>query len=293
MTALIDVEQLRTFVAIVETGSFTQAGEVVHKTQSAVSMQIKKLEERLEHPIFVRDGRGSKLTEYGERLLDYARRIVKLNVEALAAFSDAELFGRVRLGVPDDYADRYLPEIMARFSRVYPGAELTVVCAPSIDLIAHIDGGDIDLAIITTCEGNRASEIFRRERLWWVTSNRHSVHREEPLPLALGRATCMWRRSAIERLGAIGRQHRILYTSANSGAVAAAVLAGLAVSVFPESGVRPGMRLLTTADGFPELPSCDIGLLRNTHESSALADALAGRPPCPIWGHDEPEQGRG
>jgi len=249
---------------------------VVHKTQSAVSMQIKKLEERLEHPIFVRDGRGSKLTEYGERLLDYARRIVKLNVEALAAFSDAELFGRVRLGVPDDYADRYLPEIMARFSRVYPGAELTVVCAPSIDLIAHIDGGDIDLAIITTCEGTRATEIFRRERLWWVTSNRHSVHREEPLPLALGRATCMWRRSAIERLGAIGRQHRILYTSANSGAVAAAVLAGLAVSVFPESGVRPGMRLLTTADGFPELPSCDIGLLRNTHESSALADALAG-----------------
>jgi DNA-binding transcriptional LysR family regulator len=276
MTALIDIEHLRTFVAIVETGSFTQAADVVHKTQSAVSMQIKKLEERLDHPIFARDGRGSKLTEHGERLLDYARRIVKLNVEALAAFSDAELCGRVRLGVPDDYADRYLPEIMARFSRVYPGAELTVVCAPSIDLIAHIDAGEIDLAIITTCEGHRAAEIFRRERLWWVTSSRHSVHREERLPLALGRATCMWRRSAIERLGAIGRAHRILYTSANSGAVAAAVLAGLAVSVCPESGVRPGMRLLTTADGFPELPSCDIGLLRNTHESSALADALAG-----------------
>ncbi|PWT87164.1 MAG: LysR family transcriptional regulator [Proteobacteria bacterium] len=276
MTALIDIEQLRTFVAIVETGSFTQAAEVVHKTQSAVSMQIKKLEERLEHPIFARDGRGSRLTEHGERLLDYARRIVKLNVEALAAFSDAELSGRVRLGVPDDYADRYLPEIMARFSRVYPGAELTVVCAPSVDLIVQIDAGDIDLAIITSCEGHRAAEIFRRERLWWVTSSRHSVHREERLPLALGRATCMWRRSAIERLGAIGRPHRILYTSANSGAVAAAVLAGLAVSVFPESGIRPGMRLLTAADGFPELPSCDIGLLRNTHESSALADALAG-----------------
>jgi DNA-binding transcriptional LysR family regulator len=276
MTGLIDIEQLRTFVAIVETGSFTQAAEVVHKTQSAVSMQIKKLEERLERPIFARDGRGSKLTEHGERLLDYARRIVKLNVEALAAFSDAELSGRVRLGVPDDYADRYLPEIMARFSRVYPGAELTVVCAPSIDLITQIDAGEIDLAIVTTCEGTRAAEIFRRERLWWVTSNRHSVHREERLPLALGRATCMWRRSAIERLGAIGRPHRTLYTSANSGAVAAAVLAGLAVSVFPESGVRPGMRLLTVADGFPELPSCDIGLLRNTHESSPLADALAG-----------------
>ena len=276
MTTLFDAEQLRTFVAIVETGSFTQAAEVVHKTQSAVSMQIKKLEERVEHPIFARDGRGSKLTEHGERLLEYARRIVKLNVEALAAFSDAKLSGRVRLGVPDDYADRYLPEIMARFSRAYAGAELTVVCAPSVDLIAQIDAGEIDLAIITSCENNRATEIFRRERLWWVTSSRHAVHREDPLPLALGRATCMWRRSAIERLAAIGRQNRILYTSANSGAVAAAVLAGLAVSVFPESGVRPGMRLLTAAEGFPELPSCDIGLLRNTRERSALADALAG-----------------
>ena len=150
MNALIDVEQLRTFVAIVETGSFTQAGEVVHKTQSAVSMQMKKLEERLGHPIFARDGRGSKLTEHGERLLDYARRIVKLNVEALTAFSDAELSGHVRLGVPDDYADRYLPEIMARFSRVYPGAELTVVCAPSIDLIAQIDGGTCEHFVAMT-----------------------------------------------------------------------------------------------------------------------------------------------
>ena len=102
MNALLDVDQLRTFLAIVETGSFTRAAEIVHKTQSAVSMQMKRLEERLERPIFVRDGRASKLTEEGERLLDYARRIVKLNVEALAAFSDAALTGRVRFGVPDD-----------------------------------------------------------------------------------------------------------------------------------------------------------------------------------------------
>ena len=120
MSALIDVDQLRTFIAIVETGSFTKAAEVVHKTQSAVSMQMKRLEERLGKPIFARDGRASKLTEDGDRLLDYARRIIKLNVEALAAFDDTELAGRVRLGLPDDYADRYLPEIMARFSRAYP-----------------------------------------------------------------------------------------------------------------------------------------------------------------------------
>jgi DNA-binding transcriptional LysR family regulator len=275
MTALIDVDQLRTFIAIVETGSFTRAAEVVHKTQSAVSMQMKRLEERLSRPIFARDGRASKLTEDGERLLDYARRIVKLNVEAIAAFSDAELSGRVRLGVPDDYADRYLPEIMARFSRAYPGVELTVICEPSVDLIERIDANDLDLAIITNCESSRASEIFRQERLLWVTSNRHSTHMEERLPLALGRPSCGWRRAAVDCLEKMARPYRILYSSGNAGAIAAAVLSGLAVSVFPESGLRPGMRVLSPADGFPGLPSCRIGLIRNPHETSALADALA------------------
>ena len=108
-----------------------------------------------------------------------------------------------------------------------------------------------------------------------MTSSRHPTHLEERLPLALGRPSCTWRRIAIERLEAIGRPYRILYTSSNAGAVAVAVLAGLAVSVLPESGLRPGMRVLSAAEGFPELASCRIGLLRNTHESSALAAALA------------------
>ncbi len=275
MTALLDVDQLRTFIAIAETGSFTRAAEVVNKTQSAVSMQMKRLEERLERAIFARDGRASKLTEDGQRLLDYARRIVKLNVETLAAFSDDELSGRVRLGVPDDYADRYLPEIMARFSRVYPGVELTVICEPSIDLLERIDANEIDLAIVTNCESKRASETFRRERLLWVTSNRHSTHAEQPLPLALGRPTCSWRRAAIDKMEAVGRPYRVLYSSSNAGAVAAAVLSGFAVSVLAESGLRPGMRVLTAADGFPELPACHVGLVRNAHERTALADALA------------------
>jgi len=275
MAALIDIDQLRTFIAIAETGSFTRAAEIVHKTQSAVSMQMKRLEERLDRPIFARDGRASKLTEDGERLLDYARRIVKLNIEALAAFSDEELSGRVRLGVPDDYADRYLPEIMARFSRAYPGVELSVICEPSLELIERIAANELDLAIITNCEPSRPVESFRRERLLWVASNRHTTHREEPLPLALGRPSCKWREAAIEALERMGRPYRVLYSSGNAGAVAAAVLAGLAVSVFPESGLRPGMRVLGASDGFPELTSCRVGLLRNPHQPSALADALS------------------
>jgi DNA-binding transcriptional LysR family regulator len=275
MTALIDADHLRTFIAIAESGSFTRAAELVHKTQSAVSMQMKRLEERIGRPIFARDGRFSKLTEDGERLLDYARRIIKLNMEALAAFSDAELSGRVRLGVPDDYADRYLPEIMARFSRAYPGVELTVMCEPSSDLIERIEGDDLDLAIITATESTRATETFRQERLLWVTSSRHPTHSEEPLPLALGPTRCCWRRSALDCLEKIGRPYRILYTSGNAGAIAAAVLAGLAISVLPESGLRPGMRVLMPSDGFPPLPSCRVGLFRSPHGSSALADALA------------------
>jgi DNA-binding transcriptional LysR family regulator len=275
MNSLLDIDQLRTFLAIVETGSFTRAAEIVHKTQSAVSMQMKRLEERLERPIFARDGRASKLTEDGERLLDYARRIVKLNVEALAAFSDFALTGRVRLGVPDDYADRYLPEIMARFSRAYPGVELSVICEPSVELMERIAANELDLAIVTDCESSRPVESFRRERLLWVASNRHTTHREEPLPLALGRPSCKWREAAIEGLERMGRPYRLLYSSGNAGAVAAAVLAGLAVSVFPESGLRPGMRVLGSSDGFPELPSCRVGLVRNPHEQSALAEALA------------------
>ncbi len=275
MTALLDIDQLRTFIAIAETGSFTRAAEVVNKTQSAVSMQMKRLEERIERPIFARDGRASKLTEDGARLLDYARRLVKLNIETVAAFSDAALSGRVRLGVPDDYADRYLPEIMARFARAYPSVELTVVCEPTVALLQRIDANEVDLAIVTNCEAKRASETFRRERLLWVTSNRHSIHLEPRLPLALGRPSCIWRRTAIERLESIGRPYRVLYSSSNAGAVAAAVLAGLAVSVLPESGLRPGMRVLTAAEGFPDLSTCRIGLVRNAHEASALADALA------------------
>ncbi len=275
MTALLDVDQLRTFIAIAETGSFTRAAEVVNKTQSAVSMQMKRLEERLERPIFARDGRASKLTDDGQRLLDFARRIVKLNVETIAAFSDAEMSGRVRLGVPDDYADRYLPEIMARFSRVYPGVELSVICEPSVDLLERIDANELDLAIVTNCESKRASETFRRERLLWVTSSRHATHAEERVPLALGRPTCSWRGIACERLETVARPYRVLYSSSNAGAVAAAVLAGLAVSVLPESGLRTGMRVLSPADGFPDLPSCHVGLVRNAHDGSTLAVALA------------------
>ena len=205
---LLDIDQLRTFVAISDTGSFTKAADIVHKTQSAVSMQMKRLEERLGRAVFERDGRASRLSEDGERLLDYARRIVRLNSECVASFNEADLTGRVRLGLPDDYAECYLPEILARFSRSNPRAEITVTCEPTPNLFERIQNGDLDLAIITHVERRGPSDIVRIEQLLWVTSARHSIHEETPVPLALGRPTCDWRQSATEALEGIGRAFR-------------------------------------------------------------------------------------
>ena len=278
MAGLLDLDQLRTFLAIAETGSFTRAAEVVHKTQSAVSMQMRRLEERIGKPIFIRDGRQSRLTDEGERLLHYAHRLIKLNDETLSSFDDTELAGRVRLGTPDDYADRFLPEILARFSRSNPRSEVTVVCAPPPILVDAIRTREVDVAIITHVPDRRPGlgEVIRLEPLLWVSSARHGVHEEDPLPLALGRPTCDWRGAAIAALESVGRPHKVLFASWNSAGVGAAVIAGLAVSVLPESAVRPGMRVLSDAEGFPRLPMCEIALARSWHDRSPLIDALAG-----------------
>jgi DNA-binding transcriptional LysR family regulator len=275
MAHLLDIDQLRTLIAIADTGSFTRAADVVHKTQSAVSMQMKRLEERVGRDIFEKDGRASKLTEDGERLLDYARRIVQLNHDCVLSFSDAALSGRVKLGVPDDYADRYLPEILARFTRSNSKVEVTVICEPTPMLIERIQANELDLAIITHSDHRAPAEVIRHERLLWVTSSRAQVHEETPVPLALGRPTCQWRQAATERLERVGRPFRVLYASWNSTAVSATVTAGLAVSVLPESAVRPGMRVLGPSDGYPALPSVKIALMRNRLEPSPLMEKLA------------------
>lgn len=275
MAALLDLDQLRTFVAIAESGSFTRAADTVFRTQSAVSMQMRRLEERVGKPLFTRDGRNSRLSEEGVKLLGYARKMLRLNDETLAVFDESALSGHVRLGTPDDYADRFLPEILARFARSNPQVEVAVECAPTPVLAEHLKSNELDLAIITYIPDQRPAEMIRREPLYWVTSSRHHQHEEEVLPLALGRATCEWRGSAIAALERSARAHRVLYSSWNSTAVGATVLAGLAVSVLPESAIRHGMRILTEAEGFPELPSCNIGLLRSWHHWTPLMDALA------------------
>ena len=278
MLPVLDNDHLRTLIAIAETGSFTKAAEIVHKTQSAVSMQIRRLEERIGREIFVKEGRAAKLTEDGDKLLDYAYRIIRLNDEAVGAFHHERLTGRVKLGVPDDYAERYLPQILARFTASNPGIEVMVTCEPTPGLVTSLEAHELDMAIITHSERRGVGEIIREEKLLWVTSQRHCTHESRPVPLALGRDTCNWRKAATAGLNQNGIPYRILYTSWNSAAVGAVVLAGMAVSVLPESAIRTGMRVLTAEEGFPDLPVVKIALLRSPvardHVTNALADHI-------------------
>jgi len=275
MASPLDLDQLHTFITISDTGSFTRAAEEVHRTQSAVSMQMRRLEERIGKPLFEKDGRGNRLTEEGERLLGYARRLLHLNRETLAAFDDRALEGTIRIGTPDDYADRFLPEIMGRFARSNPRVELSVVCEPTVNLAELVRRGHLDIALVTQCEDVRPTEIVRQEPLLWVTSASHSVHEADVLPLAFGRPTCQWRRAAVESLDLAGREHRILFTSWSATVIIAAVLSGLAVSVLPECALRPGMRVLGETDGFRPLPDVLIGILRGHSSKADIVEALA------------------
>ena len=275
MAAPLDLDQLQTFVAIADTGSFTRAADEVFRTQSAVSMQMRRLEERVGKPLFEKEGRTNRLTEDGERLLAYARRMIRLGREALAALDDNRLEGSIRIGTPDDYADRFLPEIMARFSRSNPRVELSVICEPTVNLVELIRRGQLDIALVTHDDERSPSEVVRREPLLWVTSANHMVHEEPVVPLAVGRPTCLWRQATLDALDRVEREHRILFTSWSATVIIASVLAGLAVAVLPECALRPGMRVLTEGDGFPPLPEGRIGILRGHSSQPEIVEALA------------------
>ena len=269
----LDIDLLKTFLAISDTGTFTRAADEVHKTQSAVSMQMKRLEDLLGRPLFARDGRAIRFTPDGERLIEYARRMVAINDEAVSAFTRPELTGTVRFGTPDDYADRFLPEILARFSRTHPQITVDVECLSSSALSERTKRGEIDLAVVTMGCDVLQAEVVRHEPLVWVVSARHSVHLLDVLPIAT--PLCEWRKMVLRALEKQDRKYRISYSSSNSNALNAAVQSGLAVGAVPELCVRPGMRILTEKDGFPALGTFDIGMVRKAGRSSSAIEALA------------------
>src|SRR5690349_11851949 len=178
---MLDTDQLRSFVSIVDTGSFTRAAERVNKTQSAVSMHIKRLEEQLGRPLFLKQGRGVRLSDDGEKLIDYARQMLQIEAAAFATVSRKALAGRIRLGIPDDYAESFLPQILTRFICRHPLVELSVVTEGSFSLAERVMARELDMTLVTSCADLKGAEVLREEKLHWVVGLNSRAHEVRPL----------------------------------------------------------------------------------------------------------------
>lgn len=276
----LDPDLLRAFVLIAEGGSFTRAAERVGRTQSAVSMQIRRLEETLGQPLLVRTPRGVQPTPQGMWLLERARALLTLNDQIVGNFRAPPMVGTVRLGAPDDYALAWLPDILARFAEAHPAVELDVTCLNSGALTERFRNGRLDLTLLTEgleAPGAMAQRIWRGP-LRWVGSPTHGLHRRDPLPLALALpdCDCPWRGAALGALRAAGREARVTYNSATQTGCFTVALAGLALTVSTPCVLPQGLAWLGEAEGLPPLPEMGILLLR--HEAAIgvpAADALA------------------
>ena len=252
---LLDLDVLRTFVAIAETGSFTAAANAVFRTPSAVSMQIKKLEDILGRSVFSRDARSVTLTGDGEMLLGYARRMLAVNREAVSKFIIPEISGVVRLGSPDDYGERILPQVLKRFSQSHPSVAVDVVIDQSINLRRRMDDRALDITLVTNSYKNSmaGAEVLLTEPIVWAGAKGGCAHMREPLPVSIWEEGCVWRSGALEALGRAGRNYRVAYMSAHTAGQRSAILADLAVAPLPKSFLAGDMVELTPEDGLPEI----------------------------------------
>ncbi|MET1081275.1 MAG: LysR family transcriptional regulator [Pseudomonas sp.] len=269
----IDTELLRTFVAIADHGGFTRAAEVLNRTQSAVSMQMKRLEEDVvQRALFERDGRQLRMTPEGQLLLSYARRILRLHGELLSTLREPHMVGAVRIGTPDDYVMRFLPGILSRFAQAYPLVQVEVHCESSSQLLQR---DDLDLSIITREPGTEIGQLLRQERFVWAEAIGFSPHEQTPMPLAMFNTDCFCRTWACNALEAQSHDYRVAYSSPSLSALMAVVSAGLAVTAQLQSLIPADMRILGAAEGLPELPMTSIVLLRNPRTQSPVTECLA------------------
>ena len=273
---LLELDILKTFVAIAETGNFTTAAETVHRTPSAVSMQIKKLEEMLGCMLFRRDARSVVLTHHGEVLLSYARRLLALSNEAVSRFMMPEMNGLVRLGAPDDVGELILPEVLKRFAEAYPSIAVNVSIESSGNLRRAVAERRLDLAIFNAADGVMPvpGELLMKEPLVWAGRKCGTAHLKNPLPVSVWEEGCIWRARALEELSRSGRDFRVAYFCAHHMGQRAAIRADLAVAPLARFLIGEDMVALSEKDGLPDLGHYHIGLVVGDEaETPALAVA--------------------
>ena len=282
----LELDLLRTLVAIADTGSFNRAARGVFRTPSAVSMQMKKLEEQVGKPLFAKDGRSVALTPDGESLVGYGRRILKLADEALQRFRVPDIEGKIRLGSPDDFAARFLPEILSRFAASHPNVEVDVFCQSSRTLLPQLESNQIDIALVSVGHGQSSPMIIHREAIVWAGLRHGCAHERTPLPLALSHVGCCWRKQAVEALDRAGIAYRMAYTSEHYLGQLAAVLAGLAVAPFPRSIVQGDLKIIGEEAKLPPIGYYELELRRAPAAKGPLFDALASHIVSNFRGHE-------
>jgi len=269
----LDIDLLRCFVAVADAKGFTAAGKVLGRTQSAVTIKIQRLEELVDRQLLKRTSRSLSLTEEGELLLGYARRILDLHDEGLRRVAAPPLDGTLHLGIAEHFVPERLPLLLSQFARTYPRVKLEVVVDTGIPLVESLDTGQLDLAIATRTEGKgRPGQLLFQEHLVWVASNDFRLDVSVSVPLALKPDPCQFRDEALAALQRVSRPWTSSYTGNSVPSIQAAVLAGLGVSVLGAHSVQNGMRVVQ--DELPDLPSIDIMLYGEEKFGGAIAKAL-------------------
>ena len=271
----LDSDLLRTFVAVSDSGSFTRAGEVVGRTQSAISLQMKRLEELAGGALFERGSRGVAPTRLGQDLLTNARRVLSLLEETSLALRAPPLTGPVRLGLPEEYGHAVLARALGAFAARHASVEVTVRYGPSAENLSRLTAGDLDLAVLFDWQTMPTGEVLRHDPTVWVTSERHRIHERSPLPVALYTSSGWCTDYAIKSLKTRHIAYRVAFTSDTNGGLKLAVAAGLAVAPMSRSNIPEDCRELTAAEGYGAIDASRLVLRRNPLSSSEAIDTMA------------------
>jgi len=265
---MLDPDLLRAFVAVADHGSFTRGAAALNRTQSAISMQIQRLEGTIGAAVLDRSRRGLRLTPAGEVLLGYARRILSVSAEAMGRLRDLQVEGVVRLGVMEDYGTRLVPPLLAGFAAAHPRIQVEMVTGLTTPMLPRL-GERFDLVLAMHAAGDGGGTFLRREQAIWAAGRDVAAEERAPLPLALYPQGCLFRAWAMAALDAAGLPWRLAFVSHSLAAVTAIAAQGLAVTVVKAGLLPPELRRLGDRDGLPPLPEADIRL----HRAPGLAPA--------------------
>ncbi|SFG46807.1 LysR substrate-binding domain-containing protein [Neptunomonas qingdaonensis] len=256
----MDIEALRSFIAFVDTGSFTRAAKQVCRTQGAVSMQMKKLEEEAGQVLFRKNGRYLTLTDQGQSLVSYARRIVGMHDEVLGSLASHAVHPPIRIGCPDDYAESVLPQLTELLIQQLPQQCLRIHCDCSTQLRLMLDNGEIDIAILTRAPEKEEGYLLKHDSGVWVHGGYPALLEKQILPLVMYEADCKFHSSAIDGLEKQGKNYHLVCTTSSATAIKSLIKRGVGISAMARSSVSPGLLVVDQAAKLPELPAVDIVL---------------------------------